>query len=71
MTELTFTADAELPWAGGFWLRLPAQAAAALRSDVSLEGPFVDARIEAAGRALRLRWDLGRTDPDAVSISSD
>jgi hypothetical protein len=68
MTELVVGAEADLPWAGGFWLRPGGPDGGGTRGDVTLEGPFVTALVEEGSRVLRLRWDLGRTDPGAVSF---
>lgn len=50
--------EASLPWIGGFWLRVPADAAAT-HAMLSLDGLVARVELGAAGERIALRWDVG------------
>jgi hypothetical protein len=61
---LVATADAPLPWLGGFWV--PFAERAAPRTELALEGRAVRVAIEDAGLWIALRWDV-----DAAGVVVD
>jgi hypothetical protein len=64
MTELRVEAEAELPWAGGWWIELGGGGRPAV--ELRFERGALQAVI--AGRGLRVRWELG-APPGARSVS--